>query len=85
MNQPTINGYKATEYTQHGCNFQGNLMIFEYWEAVQIMNRNKDLNGWGQSTYRDAIDEIEKHLKTQNIKYKIKLHVPDFVIQIIED
>lgn len=78
-----INYYKTNHYTRCGCNITGNLMVFEYQEACRKLAKSQPLNEWGQSSYRDVIDEIEKDLKKKNINYKTELCMPDFVIRLL--
>lgn len=78
-----INTYKTTKYTESGYTITGNLMVFDYSSAVAQINKNKVLQGHGQFSYYDILDKIYEYLRDQQINYKVKLHVPDLVIELL--
>lgn len=73
------------QYTEHGCNIRGSLAVIDYSDRAEEIRAEKPLSGFNSGSFIDALEEAKSLMLSRHSDCKIKLGIPDLVVEIPDD
>ena len=77
-----MNIQRVTEYTQHGCNFTGNLAMIDLGEATK---GHQDYGKFGANVWGIVSQEAQSLMRQTHPRHAVLLTIPDLVVRLPEE